>query len=63
MIRNSKIEYFRIAKKGQFEGFEFNIPNGYHEYLSDIYGDYSELPPEEKRISNHSFIAYQLDGE
>lgn len=43
--------------KMQFEGMEVNIPGNYHEYLTQMYGDYMQLPPEEKRVSHH-FHAY-----
>jgi len=32
-----------------FEGLPFPAPNGYHEYLSRLYGDYMQLPPEHAR--------------
>lgn len=36
-----------------FEGGSIKIPSKYDEYLSQLYGDWRELPPEDKRISNH----------
>ena len=42
----------------EFEGREYLIPVGYHEYLKKLYGKYMELPPEEKRCSHHGAIAY-----
>lgn len=33
----------------EFEGFKISVLKGYHEHLSDNYGDYMELPPIEKR--------------
>ena len=30
----------------------------YDEYLSEIYGDYMKLPPEEKRVTHHMFKVY-----
>ena len=32
-------------------------------YLINIYGEYWKLPPEEKRISQHMFLAYYIDEE
>jgi lipopolysaccharide cholinephosphotransferase len=32
-----------------FEGFNISVMKGYHEHLSENYGDYMELPPIEKR--------------
>ena len=36
-----------------FCGFE-----DYDKYLSNAYGNYMQLPPEEKRISHHDLKAY-----
>lgn len=41
-----------------FEGCQYRIPKEYHQYLTQIYGDYMQLPPEEKRMSTHSFKAW-----
>ena len=43
---------------GNFEGRQFRIPKEYHKYLTHIYGDYMQLPPEEKRVSTHTFEAW-----
>jgi lipopolysaccharide cholinephosphotransferase len=32
-----------------FEGVKSYIPNDYHQYLSNLYGDYLKVPPEDKR--------------
>lgn len=34
----------------KFEGEEFFAPKQYTDYLTQIYGDYMDLPPEEKRV-------------
>jgi lipopolysaccharide cholinephosphotransferase len=33
----------------EFEDFKISVLKGYHEHLSDNYGDYMKLPPIEKR--------------
>lgn len=45
-------------KKIKFENFEFNSIIEADKYLTIEYGDYMQLPPEEKRISHHGFKAY-----
>ena len=34
---------------------------GYKEYLEMMYGDYMQLPPEDKRHPQHTFTAYKKD--
>lgn len=49
-----------------FEGKTFSGPKGYDTYLRQLYGDhYMELPPVEKRYSDHGIVAYHRknDGE
>lgn len=43
-----------------YEGMEVDLPSGYDEYLRQYYGDYMQLPPEEKRISHHMKTYYNL---
>lgn len=45
----------------EFEGKTFKCTNEYDFYLKSFYGDYMKLPPEEKRITHHSFDAYWKD--
>ena len=49
---------FARTIQGQFEGREYLLPEGFDDYLHTVYGDYMKLPPEEKRISHHSNIAF-----
>lgn len=39
-----------------FEGYLFKVPGNYTELLIQMYGDYSKLPPVEKRGSQHQMI-------
>lgn len=41
-----------------FEGCEFMSIKNKDAYLKSIYGNYMELPPEEKRVAHHTFEAY-----
>lgn len=45
----------------EFEGIMFPVPVGYDAFLVALYDDYMTLPPVEKRVSHHSFVAYQAD--
>ena len=42
----------------KFEDRDFRLMSGYEDYLSQIYGNYMELPPVEKRIARHSRHQY-----
>ena len=55
IMPKSYIEDFIMAK---FEDREYKIPKGYDLYLTKHYGDYMQLPPKEKQVSNHDNIAY-----
>lgn len=46
-----------------FENLKFKAIKQYDKYLSSIYGDYMKLPPEEKRVSHHTFKAYYKETE
>lgn len=46
-----------------FEELNFKAIKAYDTYLSSIYGDYMKLPPEEKRVSHHTFKAYYKGTE
>ena len=40
---------------GVFEGVEVILPQKYHEYLTNLYGDYMTPPPPEKQIGHHYY--------
>lgn len=42
----------------EFEGKLYKAMRGYKEYLYVTYGDFMQLPPPEKQISNHHFTAW-----
>ncbi len=54
---------FTNLNKLIFENEEFCAIAQYDTYLSSIYGDYMKLPPEEKRVSHHSFKAYYKERD
>lgn len=48
-------EYFAKAIRVNFEGFQLPIPVGYDGYLRMAFGDYMQLPPEDKRVCHHEY--------
>ena len=46
---------------GIFKGIEAPIPNDVHTYLTNLYGDYMQLPPVEQRVGLHCVINFSLD--
>lgn len=57
-----KKEKFLKKTLKTFEGYEFPVMEGWHEYLTNVYGDYMQLPPLDKRV-NHNFKAYKIDNK
>lgn len=45
-----------------FEDTTIQMPVGYDEYLSNLFGDYMKLPPEEKRVTHHSHVYLNMDN-
>lgn len=45
-----------------FEDTQLMVPAGYHEILTMLYGDYMKLPPEEKRVPEHSTIEIEVEN-
>ena len=46
-----------------FEGEIFKGPKDYDQYLSTLYGDYMELPPEDQRENRHQIIEIDFGEE
>lgn len=49
---------FNSYEPRPFEGHQLQIISGYNDYLTLTYGEYMQLPPEDKRQSHHQFTAY-----
>lgn len=45
----------------EFEKRMFSAPNNPDEWLKAFYGDCMKLPPVEKRVSHHAFVAFYKD--
>ena len=56
--RRHRIELFKHFILTEFEGRKFYIIEGYDQNLRNIYGDYMQLPPKEKRVHGHSAHKY-----
>lgn len=41
-----------------FEGQEFSVPADYDRLLTDWYGDYMQLPPEDQQVGHHYYKAF-----
>jgi len=54
------IEWFGEGKEIVFENKYYRVPNKYEKVLTQIYGNYMELPPIEKRNTVHDFIEVDL---
>jgi lipopolysaccharide cholinephosphotransferase len=49
-------ELFQNYTYVDFEDLKVKTMIGYDEFLRNIYGEYMKLPPQEKRVSVHSFL-------
>lgn len=64
LVSNNKFgkEFPRSVIEGtvevEFEGKYYKTMRGWDTYLRVNYGDYMQLPPEEKRITHHSYKAF-----
>ncbi len=55
-------EIFEKAIRVPFEGHMMPIPVGYDQYLKMAFGDYMQLPPEEKRVCHHEYEFMDMDN-
>ena len=58
IYKPTPIESFFSVIDADFEGKTLKIPVGYDIWLRNIFGDYMQLPPKEKRITHHDYKAY-----
>lgn len=54
-------EIFINTELIEFEGKKYKSISDYDKYLRSIYGNYMELPPENKRFPSHNYIAYKIE--
>ena len=55
-------EVYLPAREAEFEGVKVYIPNQFDPYLRNLYHDYMQLPPVEKR-ERHFIVEFQLPNE
>lgn len=55
MRRTFQAQWFREHCQLEFEGKLYSAPKMWHEILSHTYGNYMQLPPTERQVSNHDF--------
>lgn len=53
-----KVTDFKEQVELKFEDNLYPCPKEYDSVLSAVFGDYMQLPPKEKRVSHHHFVAY-----
>ena len=60
LIRHPKQDFNKVILK-EFEGYQIPVMAGYKRYLKEIWGDYMQLPPEEKRVAKHDVVYMDLN--
>ena len=55
LLRHPKEDFENIVYK-DFEGYQIPVMSGYDRYLHLIWGDYMQLPPEDKRVAKHDVV-------
>ena len=53
---------FEIPVEIEFDGMKCYTFSHYKEDLKNVFGDYMQLPPENKRVPKHSFVCWVEDG-
>lgn len=56
-----KSAWFGKPQLVKFEHIQIYIPEHYDALLTDIFGDYMQPPPVEKRCSHHNYLSYDLN--
>ena len=61
MLNEYPQKAFAKAVYHDFEGMSVPLPQGYDEYLTMAFGDYMQMPPEDKQTPHHDLVALDLD--
>lgn len=62
MKNTYKKEIFESCVYRKFENIELPLPKGYDEYLRTAFGNYMEMPPEDKRFNSHDIVFLDLEN-
>lgn len=60
-VVNYEKDSFLDYKKLRFENLEVKVPGNYKTLLELWYGDYMQLPPEDRRVSSHDYKLYKKE--
>ena len=61
-VEDFEKQWFERSISVPFEDTTIFVPNGYHECLTKLFGDYMQLPPKEKRTSHHKMFYVDLEN-
>ena len=56
-------EWFQEYTTLEFEGKPYSVLTHRHDYLTRLFGDYMQLPPEEQQVTRHNYDSYLLENE
>ena len=62
MLNKYPQKAFAEAEYRPFEDLSLPLPKGYDVYLKTAFGEYMELPPEEKRVPHHDLSYLDIDA-
>lgn len=55
------VDWYGEGREVEFEGIKSVAPCKYELWLEQVYGDYMQLPPEEKRVGHHYTVLIDLE--
>ncbi len=54
-------DWFGNGAEGEFEGMKVSLPSDYTKLLTQVYGNYMQFPPVEKRVPHHFTTVIDLE--
>ena len=60
MLKSEMFDGYEVL---DFENTKFKAPKNSDKFLTQFYGDYMKLPPEEKRVATHGYELYDKTSE